>query len=148
MQIVNSLPIGYCVKYIKTIMEEDIRKFAEVTGDVNPLHTDPKRAAEGYFGRRVAHGLLTAGLISTVLGTKLPVSVVIYVSQDLFFKRPVFIGDTITASATTVSIDEEKRIVVLKTTCTNQEGKSVLEGAATIYIPKQAPTQNEPAHGR
>jgi len=126
--------IGDSASLSKTITEADLTLFAGVTGDFNPLHLDAEYAKTTRFGGRIAHGLLTAGLISAVLGTRMPGPGSIYLSQSLVFRRPVRIGDTITATATVSNYDAEKRIVRLDTTCINQEGVVVLTGEAALLL--------------
>lgn len=132
---VFGVKVGDVASVTKTITEEDMIKFAEVTGDTNPLHLDPEYAMKTRFQGRVAHGMLSAGLISAALGTKLaPHAVVIYLSQSLRFQRPVLIGDTITAVAEVKAVDPVKRFVTLTTTCTNQRGEQVTTGEALVLI--------------
>jgi len=127
--------VGQKVQIEKTITSEDVRLFAQVTGDTNPLHLDESYAAGTRFGRCVVHGMLTASLISAALGTKVaPHSCVIYVGQSLRFLRPVFVGDTVTATAEVTAIDYEKRLVTLRTECYNQAGQPVLTGEATVLL--------------
>jgi 3-hydroxybutyryl-CoA dehydratase len=130
----EQLQIGMSDSTSKLITEQDILTFAELSTDKNPLHIDPVAASKGMFGRQVAHGILVSGLISAVLGTKLPGEGSVYLGQDLKFKRPVFIGDTITAKAEIIELREDKHIVILKTTCTNQDGVVVIDGQATIMV--------------
>ena len=106
-----------------------------MTGDKQPLHLDDSYAAKTRFKRRLAHGMLSAGLISAALGTKLaPHATVIYLSQSLRFQRPVFPGDTITAKIEVTAIDAEKRFVTCKTECLNQDGQPVLTGEAQVLL--------------
>lgn len=130
----EQLQIGMSDSTSKLITEQDILTFAELSTDKNPLHIDPVAASKGMFGRQVAHGILVSGLISAVLGTKLPGEGSVYLGQDLKFKRPVFIGDIITAKAEIIELREDKHIVILKTTCTNQDGVVVIDGQATIMV--------------
>ena len=109
-----------------------------MTGDKNPVHLDDAYARTTRFGGRIAHGMLTAGLISAVLGTKLPGPGAIYLNQTLKFTAPVRIGDTITATAEVTAYREDKRIVTLKTDCTNQRGELVLTGEAVLLMEKAA----------
>ena len=118
----------------KTISEADVYAFAGMTGDFNPLHVDAEFARKSRFGERIAHGMLTAGLISTVLGMKLPGPGAIFLGQTLKFLKPVRFGDTITAEAEVVSYRSEKRILTLRTKCANQRGEQVLEGEATVLV--------------
>jgi 3-hydroxybutyryl-CoA dehydratase len=112
----------------------DIALFAGATGDTNPYHFDEVYASKGRFKKRIAHGMLVTGYISTVLGTLLPGPGTIYLSQSLQFKRPVYIGDTITAIAEVLKIKENKPIVTLKTNCINQNGETVVEGEAVVLV--------------
>lgn len=119
--------------FAKTVTEADIVAFAGVTGDTNPLHLNHEFAAETMFEGRIAHGMLTASFISTVIGTKLPGPGCIYVNQTLRFKAPVRVDDTVTARVTVNRLIPEKRFVELRTVCT-VKGKPVLEGEATILV--------------
>ncbi|MDR7484500.1 MAG: MaoC family dehydratase [Armatimonadota bacterium] len=125
---------GQTATVAKTITEEDIQTFARLTGDFNPLHTDEAFARRTRFGGRIAHGMLTAGLISAVLGMRLPGPGGIYVSQSLRFRRPVRAGDHLTATAEVVAFDAGRRRVTLRTTCTNQRGEVVLDGEAVLLV--------------
>lgn len=125
---------GQAATFSKTISEADIYAYAGISGDFNPLHVDAEFARRTRFGERIAHGMLTAGLISAVLGTRLPGPGAIYLSQTLQFVNPVRIGDTITAKAEVVAYQAEKRILTLRTTCTNQQGQHVVEGQAVLLV--------------
>ena len=127
--------VGDSASFSKTISEADLILFAGVTGDTNPLHFDAVFAAESRFKGRIAHGMITAALISTVLGTKLPGPGTVYLAQSLKFRRPVGIGDTITATVTVTTLDDELPTCTLETVVTNQEGKVVLEGEARVQYP-------------
>lgn len=124
--------IGDQASISKTITEADIALFVAVSGDTNPLHTNAEYAKRSRFGERIAHGSLTASLISNVIGTKLPGVGAVYLSQTLKFIKPVKIGDTITATATLTQLREDKPILTLRTICTNQKGETVLEGEAHV----------------
>lgn len=126
--------IGQRASFTKTVTEADISLFAGVTGDLNPLHVDKEFAKKTRFGERIAHGFLTAGLISAVLGTRLPGPGSIYLSQSLNFHRPVKAGDTITATVEVSTYNEEKGIVTLETNCHNQDGVVVLSGEAVVLL--------------
>lgn len=130
------LKIGDHASRTKTITDADIHAFAQASGDTNPIHLDEAFAATTRFGRRIAHGMLTASLISAVLGNDLPGTGTIYLSQSMSFKAPVFLDDTITARVEVIAYREDKRIATFKTTCTNQEGVVVLEGEAMAIAPK------------
>jgi len=129
--------VGDRASFSKTVTETDVVLFAGLTGDLNHIHIDATAAAESFFKRRVAHGMLIAGLISTVLGTRLPGPGTIYLRQDLKFMAPVFIGDTVTATVQVTRVIDDKRRVVLATSCTNQDGKTVLEGEALVWLPAE-----------
>ena len=132
---VLGVKVGDTASFTKTVSDEDIVAFARVTGDEQPLHLDDAFAAKTRFKRRVAHGMLSAGLISAALGTQLaPDAVVVYLSQSIRFLRPVFPGDTITAQLEVTSVDPEKRFVTCATECVNQDGTSVLTGDATVLL--------------
>jgi acyl dehydratase len=129
------LKIGDTASRSKQILDEDIRAFAQATGDHNPAHLDDDYAAATQFGRRIAHGMLTAGLISAVLANDLPGPGTIYMRQDLKFSAPVFPGDTITATVEVIKYREDRRIATLHTICANQDGQLVLEGEAVVIAP-------------
>ncbi|MBP6062521.1 MAG: MaoC family dehydratase [Fusobacteriaceae bacterium] len=126
------LKIGMTDYVTKTITAEDIDKFAEISLDKNPVHLDEEYASKTIFKKRIAHGILVSGLISAVLGTKLPGEGAIYMGQELKFMAPVFIGDTITATVEIIELIAEKNRVVCSTICTNQDGKQVIVGKATL----------------
>ena len=133
---IQELKLGDQASTVKTIGESDVYLFAGITGDLNPAHTDELSASQSPFGGRIAHGILTAGLISTVLGMRLPGPGTIYLGQELRFTKPVHIGDTITATATVSQLLPEKNIVRLDTVCTNQKGQVVIQGTATVMPPR------------
>jgi 3-hydroxybutyryl-CoA dehydratase len=128
------LVVGSRASIRKAISEADIRLFAELTGDHNPLHLDDEFAKQTRFGGRIAHGMLGAGLISAVLGTKLPGAGGVYLSQNLRFVRPVRIGDEITAEAEVAEWNPLKRLVRLTTRCFNQRGEDVIAGEAVLLV--------------
>lgn len=123
---------GDKASYTKTITAKEIEAFALLSGDDNPLHLDENYANRTRFQGRIAHGMLTASLISTVIGTKLPGPGAIYLGQELKFLKPVMIGDTITATATVTSYNEVKHLLVLLTECSNQRGEIVITGEAKV----------------
>jgi len=127
----EDMNIGQTASIGKTITEADILLFAAVSLDTNPVHMNAEAAAASIFKERVAHGMLSAGLISAVLGTQLPGPGTIYLAQTLQFRRPVKIGDTVTAMAEVTTLDTEKKRATLKTVCT-VAGKVVIEGEATV----------------
>ena len=132
----DTLTIGTKESTSKTITDEDVRLFAQVTTDHNPLHLDEEYAKKTLFGRRIAHGMISAGLISAVLGTKLPGEGPIYMGQELKFKRPVFIGDTVTAWVEVVEKDDAKKRLVLHTWVEKQDGTVVTDGQARVQFDK------------
>ncbi len=125
---------GQSATFTKTISEADIYAYAGISGDFNPLHVNAEFSKGSRFGERIAHGMITAGLISAVLGMRLPGPGAIYLSQTLNFVNPVRIGDTITAKAEVTTYREDKRVLTLRTTCTNQRGQTVLEGQAVLLV--------------
>ncbi|MBC8334186.1 MAG: MaoC family dehydratase [Anaerolineales bacterium] len=129
------IKVGDNASLTKTFSDQDVRSFAEISGDKNPVHLDDEFAAQTQFKKRLVHGILTAGLISAVLGTELPGPGSIYISQSINFRAPVFIGDTITATATVVKMREGKPIVTLETVCKNQDEVVVLKGEAVLLAP-------------
>lgn len=130
----SDLHIGQFAEVTHTITEEDIQTFGDLSGDYNPLHFDEEWAKTTVFNGRIAHGLLTASFISTVIGMKLPGPGTIYLGQSMNFMGPVRIGDTITARVEVASLNDEKQRVTLKTLCTNQNQEVVIEGDALIKI--------------
>lgn len=128
----EDIALGDKATVSKTITDGDIVAFAEVTGDRNPVHLDEEVAAKSVFGKRVAHGMLSAGLISAVIGTDLPGINSIYLGQQLKFVGPVYIGDTVTAEVEVTNKRDDKKIITLRTTVRNQKGESVIEGEAVI----------------
>lgn len=128
----TDLKVEMTAEISKTITETDVVMFAGITLDTNPAHINEEYAKTTMFEKRIAHGMLGAGLISAVLGTKLPGEGSIYLGQELKFLAPVYIGDTITAKAEIIELIPEKSRVIVKTTCTNQNGKEVISGKATL----------------
>ena len=118
----------------RLVTDELIRKFADVSGDYNPIHLDEEAAKKTRFGRRIAHGMLSGAFISAVLGYEFSERKIVYLSQSLKFTAPVFIGDTVTATATVTNIREDKPIVTLETICTNQNGELLVKGEAVVMI--------------
>ena len=131
----EELAAGSAAEMSKTITETDIILYAGITGDFNPAHVDAVAAARSRFGGRIAHGMLSAGLISAVIGMRLPGPGAIYLSQSLRFTLPVRIGDTVTASVTVTALNIEKRRVTLRTVCRNQHGETVIDGEALVLVP-------------
>lgn len=132
----DEIQIGDFAEHTKTISESDVYLYAGLTGDLNPAHINQVEAEKGMFKSRIAHGMLSAGLVSAVLGMQLPGPGTIYMSQTLKFTAPVKFGDTITARAEVIERNVEKNRLWLKTICTNQLGKIVLDGEALVMPPK------------
>jgi 3-hydroxybutyryl-CoA dehydratase len=130
------LKVGERALFAKTVSESDIYLYAGVTGDFNPAHTNEEYAKKTFFKTRIAHGMLTAGFISTVMANHLPGPGTIYISQTVHFLAPVRIGDTVTAVAEVAELYPDKNRVRLKTYCLNQDGTKVLDGEAMVSPPK------------
>jgi 3-hydroxybutyryl-CoA dehydratase len=132
----DQLDVGDSDQFSKTVTDADIYLFAGVTGDLNPAHIDEAYAQGTFFKTRIAHGMLSAGFISAVIGTRLPGPGTVYMQQSLKFLAPVRIGDTITATVEVIEKIEEKKRVRLKTSCANQDGVAVLDGEALVSPPR------------
>lgn len=132
----EDLSIGQSAEYAKTITEADVLLFVAVSGDDNPVHINAEYAETTMFKGRIAHGMLSAGFISTVLGTRLPGPGTIYLGQNLKFKAPVRIGDTVTAKVTVTALDPAKKRVTLSTVCT-VKGNVVIDGEAVVIAPSK-----------
>ena len=129
----SALPaVGTRATRERTITDDDIVRFAEVSGDRNPVHLDADYAARSPFGQRIAHGFLIGSLISAAIGMDLPGPGSIYLGQTLKFVAPVHIGDTVTVSVEVIKVREDKRLITLRTDCTNQNGTLVLTGEAVV----------------
>lgn len=122
------------VSYIQTITDADVRTFAQISGDKNPVHLNEEYAQKSRFRKRIAHGLLSASFFSALFGTKLPGDGCVYVSQNLQFIKPVFLGDTVTATVIVISKNIQNRRVIFRTLC-KVKNKLVIDGEAEIYIP-------------
>ncbi len=133
---IEQIKVGDAAEFAKTVTETDVYLYAGITGDLNPAHLNEAYAKGTFFKSRIAHGMLTAGFISSILGMQLPGPGTIYMRQSLSFLAPVRFGDTITARAEVVEVIAEKNRVRLKTTCTNQDGTVVLDGEALVSPPK------------
>lgn len=128
------LKIGDKFSTGKQITDAVVRAFAELSGDYNPIHLDEEFARKTRFGKRIAHGMISGALISAVLGNEFKERKIVYLSQTMKFIAPVFIDDTVTATATVKNIREDKPIVTLETICTNQNGEITLKGEAAVMI--------------
>jgi 3-hydroxybutyryl-CoA dehydratase len=135
MPTYDQIQIGDSASFTKTLSESDVYLFAGITGDLNPAHVDAVSAAGGMFKQRIAHGMLTASFISTVLAMKLPGNGTIYVSQEAQFRAPVLIGDTVTAKVECVEKLEPRKWLKFHTTVHNQDGKLVVDGHAVVIPP-------------
>ena len=133
---IEQIKVGDTAEFSKTVSESDVYLYAGITGDLNPAHINETYAKDTFFKTRIAHGMLTAGFISRILGMQLPGPGTIYMRQSLNFLAPVRFGDTITALVEVIDVIAEKNRVRLKTTCTNQEGTVVLDGEAMVSPPK------------
>ena len=130
--------IGQSDSVSKTITQDDVEAFARLTGDANPAHTDSEFAKTTRFGRRIAHGMFSLGLVSAALGCRLPGPGTLYLGQTAKFLSPVFPGDTITATVTVIGRHATKPVFTLRTVCQNQEGITVLEGEAVVMLDRPA----------
>ena len=128
------LKVGDKFSTSREVTDELIRKFADVSGDYNPIHLDEEFAKNTRFGRRIAHGMLSGAFISAVLGYEFKERKIVYLSQTMKFVAPVFIGDTVTATATVTDIREDKPIVTLETFVTKNDGEMVVKGEAAVMI--------------
>ncbi|MDW8302592.1 MAG: MaoC family dehydratase [Bacteroidia bacterium] len=127
--------VGQKATYTKTFTADDVKQFAEVSGDDNPIHLDPEYASKTPFKRNIVHGALTSSLFSTILGTIFPGEGTIYMSQCTKFVKPVYVGDTITAEVEVTKIEGAKKILFLATRCYNQNNELVAEGEAKVKVP-------------
>ncbi|MCS6891662.1 MAG: MaoC family dehydratase [Rhodovarius sp.] len=132
----EDLSIGQSASFGKTITEADVLMYAAVSGDTNPVHINKEVAEASMFKERIAHGMLSAGLISAVLGTRLPGEGTIYLGQTLRFRAPVRIGDTVVATVTVTALDPARKRATLETVCT-VGGRPVIEGEATVMVPSR-----------
>lgn len=131
---IEDIQIGMKISYSQTITDSDIKTFAGLSGDHNPVHVDEKYAENSKFKRRIAHGLMSAGFFSQLFGTRLPGPGCVYTAQSLKFLRPVYINDTVVATVEVIAIDISRRRVNFKTYC-KVNNKMVIDGEAEIYIP-------------
>lgn len=136
MPNISEFKLGQKASNTKTFTESDVINFAEISLDKNPIHIDETYAKNSIFGKRVVHGILQAGLISAVLGNQLPGKGSIYREQNLTFRKPAFIGDTLTATVEIIEIKERMGLLVLKTTIVNQNGVLLIDGTAKGLVSK------------
>ena len=133
----QEIHVGDVASFAKTISESDVYLFAGISGDVNPAHLNEEYAKGTMFKKRIAHGVLSLGLVSAVLGNQVPGPGTIYLKQEVKFLAPVYFGDTITAQIQVLEKVEERNRIRVRTWCTNQDGTIVLEGEAMVMPPKQ-----------
>lgn len=129
--------IGQSASFEKCITDEEVRKFADISGDDNPVHLNEEYAKDSIFGQRIVHGILVSGLISKVIGTQLPGNGTIYLSQNLKFIKPVYVGETVKAEVVIKDIITEKRRMVLETKVYRQNAECVLTGEALVMLPEE-----------
>lgn len=141
----DELTLGRSASSVNVPDAREIALFAAVSGDVNPAHLDPDWAATTPFGGVIAHGMLSAGYISALLGTTLPGPGTIYLDQSLRFRRPVRPGDRLTTTVTVTAKDDAKKRVTLDCTCTNQNGEAVVTGTATVLAPAEKISRTRPS---
>ncbi len=128
------IEVGQTASLSKTVSATDVEAFAAVSGDSNPVHLDDEYAKRTRFGKRIAHGMLVSGVISAVIGMRLPGPGTIYLHQEMDFRRPVYIGDTVTAVIEVLQIRADKPILTLGTKCYNQHNELVIEGQAVVFV--------------
>jgi 3-hydroxybutyryl-CoA dehydratase len=133
---IDQIQIGDKACFEKTVSEADVYMYAGITGDINPAHINAQAAEKGIFKERIAHGMLTAGFVSAVLGVQLPGPGTIYLGQELKFMKPVKFGDTIKAEVEVIERNTEKNRLKLRTSCYNQHNELVLDGVAKVLPPK------------
>jgi 3-hydroxybutyryl-CoA dehydratase len=129
-----NIKIGDSFSKERLVTDELVRAFAEVSGDYNPIHLEEEFAKTTRFGRRIAHGMLSGAFISAVLGYEFAEKKIVYLSQTLKFTAPVYIGDTVTTTATITNIREDKQIVTMDTICTKQDGEVVVKGESVVMV--------------
>lgn len=142
---IEDIEVGDSAQVVRRATDDDIVAFVESVGDYNPIHADPEYASTTIFKEPIAPGIWTAGLISAVIGTRLPGPGAIYLSQELKFLKPVLFGDVITARAEVVEVLRERNRMRLRTVCTNQRGDEVLTGEALVMPSKVRVAYEEPA---
>ncbi|MGR5000232.1 MaoC family dehydratase [Vibrio celticus] len=130
----HDIKIGMSTSYSQTITDADVKNFAGLSGDHNPVHVDDHFAEESRFKKRIAHGLISGSFFSALFGTRLPGPGCVYVAQSFNFKRAVYLGDTVTATAIVTKIDDKKRRVFFDTVC-KVRNKTVIDGVAELYVP-------------
>ena len=137
MKRIDDFEVGQRASFTKTFTDEDVRRFVEITGDRNPLHVDDDFAARSQFGRRVLHGMLSASILSTMVGMLLPGTGAIYRALTIRFLRPVYVGDTLTAHFVVRSIDRARHRLEIEAWIENQSGERVIEGVCEVGLLRQ-----------
>jgi 3-hydroxybutyryl-CoA dehydratase len=132
---IQDIKVGMSASYSQTITDADIKAFAGISGDNNPVHMSDEYASASRFGKRIAHGLMSGSFFSALFGTRIPGPGCVYVSQSMNFKRPVYIDDTVTATVTVKAVEIANRRVFFDTVC-KVKGKVVIDGEAELYIPE------------
>ncbi len=133
----DEIAIGQTANYSKTLTEDDLILFAAVSGDVNPVHLDPDFAATTMFGERIGHGAWTGAVVSAAIALELPGPGTIYLGQNLSFRSPVKVGDTITVNLEVAEKKDDKKFVTLNTLVVNQHGKTVAKGTSEVIAPTE-----------
>lgn len=136
---IDAISVGQRAELSTEVTAHRVEMFAEATGDMNPVHLDEEAGRKSKFGGRVAHGMLTAGFVSAAIASELPGPGSIYMGQTLRFTRPVKLGDTVNVRLEVLEVNTAKRRVRLATTCTNQNGETVMDGEATVMVPDERP---------
>ena len=136
----EELQVGQSAEWAKTVTEADVVLYAGITGDFNPVHVNAVEAERSRFGGRIAHGMLSAGFVSAAIAMRLPGPGAIYLAQTLRFTAPVRVGDTVTARVEVAELFPGRRRVRLATVCRNQRGEVVIDGEATVLVPKEDAT--------
>lgn len=134
---IENIEVGMEVSYSQTITDADVKAFSGISGDKNPVHMSDDYAQNSRFKRRISHGMLSASYFSALFGTKIPGEGCVYVSQSLQFKRPVYLGDTVTATVIVKGIDLKKRRVFFRTIC-KVKNKVVIDGEAELFVPEES----------
>lgn len=130
------IQVGQNARLERTITVEEVRKFADLTGDRNPVHLDPEYAKTTRFGKPIVHGMYLGGLVSNLLGTELPGPGAVYMGQTLSFKLPIYVGETVKVSVTVSHIRDDKPILTLDTVVENESGQLAMTGQATLFYPE------------
>lgn len=133
---ISNIKIGMTESYSQTISDSDIKTYAGISGDNNPVHMSEEYAKQSRFKKRIAHGLLSAGFFSALFGTRLPGAGCVYVSQNLEFKRPVYLGDRVTATITVTKVDRKNKRAYFRTFCM-VKNKIVIDGQAALFVPEK-----------